>query len=237
MAPVDADDMPTNERVEINGLSLALRVWHGAQPGSAAVLLLHGTGGTAADWDTVAVELARDRTVYALDLRGHGASDWPGDYSLQLMASDVVGLLDHGLGPGLDVVGHSMGGLVACLALAERPDLVRRLVLEDVPLPHPRRAATPARPPGPLDFDWAVVEQVRPQIDRPAADWSDVVRRVPHPTLVIAGGDSSPMPQAHVREMAATLPAGRLETVDAGHDVHEAEPVRFLALVTAFLEP
>jgi hypothetical protein len=52
---------------------------------------------------------------------------------------------------------------------AERPGLVRRLVLEDVGILQPRPAAMPPRPEGTLPLDWRVVEQVRPEIDDPDA--------------------------------------------------------------------
>ena len=91
------------------------------------------------------------------------------------------------------------------------------------------------RPDGPLEFDWRVVEQVRPEIDDPAPDWPDVVRRVDVPTLVLAGGATSPMPQEHVHELATTLPRGRSRTIDAGHCIHERRPEAFLAAVTEFL--
>jgi len=224
------------ERIEVRGVALAVHVRRAARRSGTPVLLLPGTGATAQDWDTVAGHLSATRTTYAVDLRGHGDSDRPGTYSLRLMADDVTGLLDRLPEAAVDVVGHSLGGLVACLAAVRRPARVRRLVLEDVGVPHPRPPATPARPPGPLPFDWAVVEQVRPEIDDPDPAWAEVVRAVTAPTLVIGGGPASFVPQEHVRELVAALPDGRLETVEAGHLVHENEPDRFLAHVAAFLD-
>lgn len=229
------DRVPTTRRLDLDGIALALRTWTTPTPEAPPVLLLPATGCTVDDWGPVAPQLARTRTVHALDLRGHGDSDWPGTYSLQLMAHDVTGVLDQLPEPALDVVGHSLGGLIACLAIAQRPGRVRRLVLEDVPLPHPRPAAEVQRPNGPLDFDWRVIEQVRPEIDDPAPDWPDVARRVLVPTLVLAGGATSPMPQDRVRELAATLPRGRLETIEAGHFIHETRPEAFLTAVMEFL--
>jgi pimeloyl-ACP methyl ester carboxylesterase len=204
------------------------------------VVLLPGTGLTARDWDDVAAALAQTRTTHAVDLRGHGGSDRPGTYSIALMAADVRALLDalaaQDRSARVDLVGHSLGGLVACLVAAERPDRVRRLVLEDVGLLHPRPPAAPARPEGELDFDWAVVEQVRPEIDDPDPAWPDVVRAVVAPTLVVGGGPSSSVPQDRVRELAATLRHGTLATLDTGHLVHASDPAGYVALVEAFLD-
>jgi len=223
-------------RVDVGPVRLAVHVHRPAREVAAPVLLLAGTGATAQDWDTVAAHLSRTRTAHAVDLRGHGDSDWPGTYSIALMADDVVGLLDRLAAPEVDVVGHSLGGLVACLVAVRRPGRVRRLVLEDVGVPHPRPPAAPTRPEGSLPFDWAVVEQVRPEIDDPDPAWGEVVRGVTAPTLVVGGGPSSTVPQEHVAELVAALPDGRLRTVPVGHLVHESDPDRFLALLTAFLD-
>ena len=222
------------ESVDIGSVRLSQRVWASDHPTRPPVVLLPATGNTAADWDGVAAELSRDRVVRAIDLRGHGESDWPGEYSLQLMADDIVALLRRS-DEQPDLVGHSLGGLVACLAVAAAPDAVRKLALEDVPMPHPRPPATPARPRGRIDFDWRVIEQVRPELDNPDSAWADVVGRICVPTLVIAGGSRSPIPQRHVAELAETLTRGQLVTVDAGHLVHATEPQEFLKYLTAFL--
>ncbi len=216
--------------------TLSIKVWPAPEERFVPSLLLPGTGATAEDWNDVAAELSRSRTVYAVELRGHGESDWPGEYSIALLATDVVALLDRLTEPLVDLIGHSPGGLVACKAAAERPRRVRRLVLEEVPLPHPRVPSMPDRPEGLLDFDWRVVERIRPEIDNPDPGWADIMRAIPAPTLIIGGGDASPVPHADLRELAAILPDGRVETVEAGHLVHATEPAQFLAHVSAFLD-
>lgn len=198
------------------------------------VVLLPGTGLTASDWDVVAADLARDREVYAVDLRGHGASDWPGTYSIASMAGDVVALLPQ-LGGGLDLVGHSLGGLVAC-RVAAASHVVSSLVLEDVGLLRPRTPTVPARPDGDAPFDWAMVEQVRPEVDAPADDWPDVLRRIAVPVLAISGGPRSFLPEEWVDELVATVPSGTKSTVDAGHEVHTTRPTEFISTVRGFLD-
>ena len=219
--------------------AVALHVRRWGSPGEPApVLLVHATGDTSADWGEVATGLAHDRLVVAVDLRGHGASPWPGSYALTELADDLV-VVAAGLaaehGRPVDVVAHSLGGLVACLLASRRPDLVRRLVLEDVPVPHPREPHPPARPDGELAFDWEAVLQVRAQIDRPDPRWPQVVAAVTAPTLVVWGGPSSPMPPEHVTEMAETVADGRLVRIDAGHLVHARRPEAFAAAVRGFL--
>jgi len=131
----------------------------GARVRSAAVGAPSCHGETAEDWDVVAAPMSATRTVFAVNLRGHGASTWSGTYSIQLMADDVaVWLCAHFPAGLVDLVGHSLGGLVACLVTTRCPGQVRRLVLEDVGLLTPRPARPPAKPEGVLAFDWRVVE-------------------------------------------------------------------------------
>ncbi|SDL12987.1 alpha/beta fold hydrolase [Streptomyces indicus] len=101
----------------------------------APVLLLHGLAGYAGEWDAVARLLAADFRVVAFDQRGHGASERrPGDVSRAAYTADAVAVVEElGLGPVL-LVGQSLGGHTALLTAAERPELVRALVLvEAVP--------------------------------------------------------------------------------------------------------
>ncbi|MET4079115.1 alpha/beta fold hydrolase [Janibacter sp. UYMM211] len=205
------------------------------EPGDLpSLVLLPGTGLTAEDWAVVADDLARDRVVHAVDLRGHGRSGRPGRYSVDLMADDVRGLVTW-LGAPVDLVGHSLGGLVACRVAAAAPGLVRGLVLEDVGLLRPREPAPPQRPDGELDLDWRVVEQVRPEIDSPAAHWPATLAAITAPTLVIGGGPRSFVPQDSITELVDLLPDGRVTTLDTGHEVHAARPVEVADLVRAFL--
>ena len=231
----------------LHGVDVLVRTWvrrgSDASPATSTkppVLLLHATGESSLDWARVAASLRAGRTVVALDARGHAGSSRPGSYRLEEMAGDALAVA--GSLPGLadadsyDVVGHSMGGLVALLVAATEPRRVRRLVLEDVPLPHPRTPNPPARPDADPGLDWEMVLQVRAQIDDPDPGWADVARSVRCPALVVWGGPSSPMPAEDVAELARTLPAGRLVRVDAGHLVHATDPDGFLAAVRPFLD-
>ncbi|MCW2758116.1 MAG: putative hydrolase [Nocardioidaceae bacterium] len=226
--------MPTVQTIIANGVSISVRTWLGDDARFPPVVLLAGTGATAQDWDTVATDLSADRRVHAVDVRGHGPSAWPGTYSIDLMAQDVIALLPK-LARSIDVIGHSLGGLVACKAAAGST-AVRRLVLEDVGVPHPRPSAALARPDGRLDFDWAVVEQVRPEIDDPDPRWPQILADISAPTLVIGGGPSSFVPSTHVAELANCVEHGSRITIDAGHLIHATEPEQFVAAVRGHLD-
>ncbi|MGH3502947.1 MAG: alpha/beta fold hydrolase [Nocardioidaceae bacterium] len=220
---------------EINGISLTVQSRSPSQEIYPPVVLLPGTAATATDWDKVVADLSWDRRAHAVDLRGHGHSQWPGVYSIDLMAADLAALLP-GLGAQVDLIGHSLGGLVACRTIAAGAPEPRKLVLEDVGLLHPRTPATPARPEGDLGFDWAMVEQVRPEIDNPAPHWRDTLAQIAIPTLAIGGGPASFLPQEHVAELVSLVQRGRQVTIDAGHCIHAAKPAQFLDAVHDFLD-
>jgi len=228
--------MPRTARFDVGGLALAVNSWPAHREERRPVVLLPATGRTADDWAAIAPSLASTRAVHAVDLRGHGSSDRPGVYSITSMADDVVALipqLEHG---PLDLVAHSLGGLVACAVAATRPVLVTRLVLEDVGLLRPRPPGMPERPPGELRFDWRMVEQIRPEIDDPDPAWAATVASIVAPVLVVAGGPTSTVPQEHVADLARTAPDGELVALDTGHHVHETDPSGFLRLVLGFLD-
>lgn len=199
--------------------------------------MLHALGEDATDWDIVTPAFARSWCVHALDLRGHGRSEWPGEYSLQLMRDEVLGFLDALALDRVDLVGHSMGGIVAYLLAEDYPQRVNRLVLEDVSIPRPREPTTPSRPDGELTFDWEMVLAVRRQVDTPDARWLERLGRITAKTLVVAGGPRSHVPQEGIVELARRVPDGRVVTIPAGHLIHKSEPVEFTRAVLAFLRP
>ncbi|MFF7282761.1 alpha/beta fold hydrolase [Streptomyces griseorubiginosus] len=69
--------------------------------------------------------LAADRRLLLMDRRGYGDSPDTARSDFEVDAEDVVGLL----GTGAHLVGHGNGGVVALLAAARRPDLLRSLAL------------------------------------------------------------------------------------------------------------
>ncbi|WP_249138792.1 alpha/beta fold hydrolase [Phycicoccus avicenniae] len=228
--------MTERRRVDGDRTVLSVLTLRCAAPTGPDVVLVHGTGSDATTWDEVAVGLGTDRTVHAVDLRGHGRSDRPGTYSVALMAQDLAQVLPHLVAGPVDLAGHSLGGLVALRLADDRPDLVRRLVLEDVGRLHPRPPTAPARPDEDPGFDWRVVEQVRPEVDDPAADWPDLLARLRPPVLVVAGGPERFVDESHVHELVDLVPDGRSLTLGTGHEVHLGAPAAFVTAVRTFLD-
>jgi pimeloyl-ACP methyl ester carboxylesterase len=103
------------------------------------VVFLHGGGQNAHTWDTVILGLGRP--ALAIDLPGHGRSQWreDGDYGPKLNAAAVEPVIRE-LAPQADlVVGMSLGGLTAMRLAVTAPELLRKLVMVDVTPSAPER--------------------------------------------------------------------------------------------------
>ena len=105
-------------------------------PGDPPVILLHGGGQTRHSWGTTLGAVARKGWhAYAVDLRGHGESEWApdGDYTLDAFAGDVLAI-SRALGTPPVLVGASLGGIASLAAIGEHTGraVARALVLVDV---------------------------------------------------------------------------------------------------------
>ncbi len=220
--------------LDVNGVTLSYRV--AGDPAGEPMVLLHGLGDDERDWRTVLPALAGRHRVYALDLRGHGRSSHPGEYSFELMRDDVLGFLEKADVGRCVLVGHSMGGTVGILLARRAPHLLTHLILEDVTAPRPGTLPRPplAPPETPTPFDFAAVNAIRAQINDPDPAWWDGLAAIDVPTLIV-GGATSTIPQHLLAETVALMPDARLVTVDAGHNVHRDRPTEFLAAVDGFL--
>ena len=100
---------------------------HGSGP---PVLLIMGLSFTHEMWFRVLPSLASRYRVIVFDNRGMGRSDVPrGLYSIRQMASDAHTVLKAAGVAAADVVGASMGGMIAQELALRFPQCVRRLVL------------------------------------------------------------------------------------------------------------
>lgn len=94
------------------------------------LVLLNSIGCDLSLYDRVVPLLTPDFRVLRIDTRGHGASDAPaGDYSLDLLADDVLAVMDAAGAAKATICGTSLGGMIA-MALAPRtPERVEALIL------------------------------------------------------------------------------------------------------------
>jgi pimeloyl-ACP methyl ester carboxylesterase len=210
----------------VNGLQLYYEIRGSGRP----LVLLHGGLLTIGlNFGPLLEPLAASRQVIAVELQGHGhTADTDRPISIDALAGDVVALLDHLGIAGADLLGFSLGGLVAYAVALGTPARVGRLIVAsaDAHRPPGRESAPPGddRMPTPADFQamrdaYAAVAPDPVHFDELAAKtsamvhefpgWTDELRSLQVPTLLIFGDrDFSPLPD--VVEMFGLLPDAQL---------------------------
>ena len=127
-----------DEYFRIGSLTYRARRW--GNPAGRPLVLLHGARDCAATFQFMVESLRGSWNILAPDWRGHGLSDraarayWAHDF-----LADLDAFIDNAFAQTtIDLVGHSMGGNIASLYLALRPDRVRHFVSLDAfgPLAH-----------------------------------------------------------------------------------------------------
>jgi pimeloyl-ACP methyl ester carboxylesterase len=118
--------------IEVGDVQLSIAE---AGAGQRPLLLVHGFTGAKEDFTPWLDDLAEAGWhAVAPDLRGHGASSKPpaeADYSFQLMADDMLGLLDALGWQRFVLLGHSMGGMVAQFVACSAAQRLDGLILMD----------------------------------------------------------------------------------------------------------
>jgi 3-oxoadipate enol-lactonase len=213
----------------VNGIKLVYR--EEGDPAALPLVLIHGRTADHNDWNGITQHFAARHHVLAIDLRGHGASDYPGTYALADMARDVVALLDELGFERATLVGHSLGGAVGYLVAMTWPDRVERLVLEDPAPPYAMKNRPPiveeGESPG---FDWRMVHETERQFLAPDPAWAEGLGSITAPTLVLSGAS-----HLDVEAVAARIPGAKLVTIEVGHLIHVSARAAFLRAVDEFL--
>ncbi|MCP5042998.1 MAG: alpha/beta hydrolase, partial [bacterium] len=122
---------PESQRVPgSDGLSMHLLRW---SDGGVPALLVHGFGNEAHIWDDFAPAIANAYQTLALDLRGHGDSQWDpeGRYDYENLQADLEAVVQSLGFERLVLVGHSLGGRVCMRFAAAHPENMAGLVIVD----------------------------------------------------------------------------------------------------------
>jgi len=117
---------------QVNGVS----IWSEKQGTSGTpVVLVHGSWGDHHNWDLVAPRLAEAHAVVTYGRRGHSQSQrLASQGSVHDDAADLAALIEQtGIAPA-HVVGNSFGAIISLRLAAERPDLIRSLIIHEPPL-------------------------------------------------------------------------------------------------------
>jgi pimeloyl-ACP methyl ester carboxylesterase len=115
---------------------LKLHYWEWGDVREETFVFVHGIRDQGRSWETFIAELITRglpiKHAVALDLRGHGDSEWPSTsrgYQHEDFLSDLAGLVKHLDKEALTIIGHSLGGSMCLLYAAAFPEKVKRLVL------------------------------------------------------------------------------------------------------------
>jgi pimeloyl-ACP methyl ester carboxylesterase len=131
-ATTTALTQPASERIMIGGLHLHYLDW--GNPAGPPLVCVHGYTSSADAFNGFARHF-RDRFhIVALDVRGHGESQWSPDgaYTYRDQAGDLAAFVDRlGLGQFI-LLGTSMGGIIAMTYAIEHGQRLRALVLNDI---------------------------------------------------------------------------------------------------------
>jgi pimeloyl-ACP methyl ester carboxylesterase len=115
---------------------LKLHYWEWGDANEETFVFVHGARDQGRSWEPfIAALIDRGLPIkhaVALDLRGHGDSEWPSmsrGYQHEDFLTDLAGLLKHLDKEPLTIIGHSLGGSMCLLYAAAFPEKVKRLVL------------------------------------------------------------------------------------------------------------
>ena len=240
---------PRSAHLSVNGI----RLFYGEIGSGPPVLMLHG-GLANSDYFGHQVRALADRhRVIVVDSRGHGRStrdDRPFGYDL--MADDVLALLDVLAIAKTDIVGWSDGGIIALDIAMRHPNRVGRIfafgantsksALKDGFDQNPVFAAYIKRAgeeyarisPTPTQYE-AFLDQIgRMWASEP--EWSDAqLKTIRSPVMVADGEHDEGIKREHTEYMAATIPGARLLLMPGlSHFAFLQDPERFNAALLQF---
>ncbi|MBP5103392.1 alpha/beta fold hydrolase [Pseudomonas protegens] len=236
---------------EVNGIRLYYsKLGHGSP-----VVLLHGGLGNADYWGLQAKALAARHTVISVDSRGHGRSTRDArPYGYDLMADDVIALLDQLKIPRADFVGWSDGAILGLDLAMRYPLRVGKVfayaantqtsgVKEGVEN-NPTFAAYIERAgqeytrlsPTPKEYP-AFVEQIG-HMWASQPNWSDAdLAKIKTPVLIVDGDHDEAIKREHTEYMAQAIPgAGLLILPNVSHFAFLQDPGLFNAALEHFLD-
>jgi pimeloyl-ACP methyl ester carboxylesterase len=239
-----------SSEVNANGISIHYALYGQGSP----VILLHGGLASTDYWGNQIQALAPHHTVIAMDSRGHGRSTRdPRPYGYDLMADDVVALMDVLKVPRADIVGWSDGGILGLDLAMRHPDRAGKIfafaantvtsgVIDGVEK-NPTFAAFIERAgheyaehsATPKEYD-AFVEQIS-KMWASQPNWTDAqLKAITAPVLVADGDHDEAIKREHTEYIAATIPgAGLLILPNASHFAFLQDPGLFNYAVLHFL--
>lgn len=237
----------TSGYAQVNGVDM---YYESVGEGGVPVVLTHGGYGRTTMLAGIRDELCRDRRVLSVELQGHGHTrDIDRPFRYESFGDDLAAFAERlGLGQ-VDLVGVSLGGGASLRATIQHPDVVRRLTLISTPFRREawfadiRAQMTQMSSAGfdqmkqtPIYTDYAEVapdlEAFPTLMDKTGEllsteyDWSDEVRAITAPTLLVFA-DADSMPTSEMARNFALLGGGQ---ADGHFDGSSPTPMRLAVL-------
>jgi pimeloyl-ACP methyl ester carboxylesterase len=237
-------------QADANGISIYYAVYGKGSP----VILLHGGLANADYWGNQIPALAPHHTVIVMDSRGHGRSTRDSrPYSYDLMADDVVALMDVLKVPKADVVGWSDGGTIGLNMAIRYADRVGKIfafgaatassgerysaIVNPTIVAFVKRTLNEYRmySATPRDHGSFVIDILKMWASE--LDWTDSqLKKVDAPVLVVDGDHDEAIRREHTEHIASTIPgAGLLILSNTGHFAFLEDARNFNEAVLNFL--
>ncbi|MBS0527749.1 MAG: alpha/beta hydrolase [Proteobacteria bacterium] len=241
-------------KVEVNGAAIWYAVFGPSDRGGPPVVLLHGGLANSNYWGNQVPALAERHQVIVIDSRGHGRSTRSAaPYGYELMASDVLGVMDKLGVRQAAVVGWSDGAIIGLSLAMHHPDRVARLFA----------FAANSDPSGVKDVDKSPVFQqfiaraekeyealsatpkdYRKFVEEISAMWAgqphwtkDDLAKITVPTWIVDADHDEAIERSNTELMADTIPkAGLLLQPEVSHFSMLQDPAQFTADVQHFLD-
>ena len=234
----------------VNGV----KIWYAVFGHGSPVILLHGGLANSDYWGGQVSVLAKHYQVTAIDSRGHGRStrnEQP--YGYDLMASDVIGVMDVLKIKNAAIVGWSDGAILGLDIAIHHPERITKLFA----------FAANSDPSGVADVSESPVfnayiaraekeyerlsptpTQFRPFLEQITKMWAtqpnftaDQLRSIRVPTWIVAGDRDEAIKRENTEYMAKTIPnAGLLVQPEVSHFSFLQDPQQFNADLLHFLE-
>jgi esterase len=96
------------------------------------LLILHGLFGYSDNWQTLGKKFSEHHQVFLIDQRNHGRSPHSEEFNYDLMAQDLLELIEENRLEAPAVMGHSMGGKTAMTFALQYPDRLSKLIVVDI---------------------------------------------------------------------------------------------------------
>jgi pimeloyl-ACP methyl ester carboxylesterase len=237
----------------VNDIKLYYAVFN--KNGDKPVLLLHGGLVSSDYWSFQVPSIAKTHKVIVVDSRGHGRSSMSQQpLSYELMASDIIGLMDYLKLDRTSVVGWSDGGIIGMLLAIQHPDRMDKLFtfgsnynrsgyksepgdsimakrfMSQVQENYRRLSPTPE---GFFKLRSALTKMYGVEPDLKPED----LKKIQEPTIIACGEYEQFIKREHFEELARIIPNAKLVVIpNVGHGGPVQDPAKFNRAVIKFLD-